>query len=244
MRPHRRPVAAVVLALACASLAVASGAAHARGQLQTRQTGVDLLPGARAGRLVLANTGDAPVAAQVRVYAWVQEDGEDRLEPSDAIAVSPPIVEIGAGAEQLVRLVRPDAEPLDRERAYRVVVDELPGDPAAGEGSAVTVRMRYLLPMFVRAADAAPAQVHCHVAQADLVCRNDGGRAAQLGASRLVAADGRGVELTDGLLGYVLADSTRHFPLDAATLAALGSPATLEVRLNGQPATIELGSGR
>ncbi len=235
MPPRRRLVAAVVTALV-----LAAGAAHARGQLQTRQTGIDLPSGSRAGRLVLANTGDAPIAAQIRVYAWTQDGSEDQLEPSDALVASPPIIEIPAGGEQLVRLVRPNAAAVPQEQAYRVVVDELPGDPVAGVGSAVTVRMRYLLPAFVRATDPAPAALQCEVAQAALACRNPGGRAAQLGASRLIDASGRELELTPGLLGYVLAGSSRRFPLDATKLAALGTPATLQVSLNGQPATIAL----
>jgi fimbrial chaperone protein len=236
MSLRRRLVAAVVTALV-----VAAGAAHARGQLQTRQTGIDLPSGTRAGRLVLANTGDAPIAAQIRVYAWTQEDGDDRLEPSDALVASPPIIEIPPGGEQLIRLVRPNAAAVPQEQAYRVVVDELPGDPAEGQGSAVTVRMRYLLPLFVRAADPPPVALQCRIEADALTCRNHGGRAAQLGATRLVDAAGHKIEITPGLLGYVLAGSERRFPLDAAKLAASGPPGKLEVSLNGQPTTLELG---
>lgn len=239
MSPRRRLVAAVVTALV-----VVAGAAHARGQLQTRQTGVDIAAGDRAGRLVLANTGDAPVAAQVRLYAWTQEDGEDVLTPSSALVASPPIVEIPAASEQLIRLVRPSAAAPARELAYRAVVDELPGPPEQDGGAAVAVRMRYLIPVFVRAADAAPAQLHCHVAADRLVCRNDGGRAAQLGATTVVDGAGKRFDITPGLLGYVLAGSTRHWSLDAAGLATLGTPRTLEVRLNGEPVQLELGAGQ
>lgn len=228
-------------AAAVTVLVLAAGSAHARGQLQTRQTGVELPAGARAGRLVLANTGDAPVAAQIRVYAWSQNGQDDHLEPSQGLIASPPIVEIPAGGEQLVRLVRPVAAAVDAEMAFRVVVDELPGD-AAEDG--VTVRMRFLIPAFVRASDPAPTTLQCQLDGAALACQNSGGRAAQLGASRLVDAGGRAVELSKGLLGYVLAGSTRRFSLDASRLAALGADARLEVSLNGQPATIALGRGR
>ena len=235
---HRRLMAAVVIALA-----VAAGTAHGRGQLQTRQTSIDLPAGARAGRLVLANTGDAPLAAQVRVYAWTQAGGDDRLAPSDSLVVTPAIVEIAAGAEQLIRVVRPDASAPTHELAYRVVVDELPGDPAV-DGTAVTVRMRYLIPAFVRAAEPAPAELHCRIAEARLDCENRGGRAAQIGASTLVDAAGQSVEITAGLLGYVLAGSARSWPLDAAELAALGPSRTLQVRLNGEPVSLALGPAR
>lgn len=235
----RRPLVAVLLVLA-----LVGGVAHARGQLQARQTSVDLIPGVRGGRLMLGNAGDSPVAAQIRVYRWTQDGNDDVLEPSNALTVSPPVVEIAGGADQLVRIVRnTDAAPA-REETYRVVVDELPGDPAASQGSAVTVRMRYLIPVFVRAADPAPVALECRLGAAELTCSNRGGVAAQLGASRLIGQDGHDVQITEGLLGYVLAGSSRRFPLDAAKLGSAAQWKQLEVRLNGQPAVLELSPAR
>lgn len=222
-----------------AALLLTAGSLHAGGQLQTRQTGVDMPAGARSGRLVLANSGDAPVAAQIRVYVWTQENGEDRLEPSNDLVVSPPIVEIPAAGEQLVRLVRPQADAPARELAYRIVVDELPGDSETAE-NAVAVRMRFLIPAFVRAADPAPTDLHCRIAISALVCENLGGRAAQLGATELLDAAGNTFKVSPGLLGYVLAGSSRSWPLSAEGLASLGPPRTLEVLLNGQSARISL----
>jgi len=226
------------MAAVLAVLALVAGTAHARGQLQTRQTGIDLQAGARAGRLVLANTGDAPIAAQVRVYAWRQEGGEDVLEPSNALVVSPAIVEIPAGGEQLVRVVRPDGSAVAREQAYRVVVDELPGDPAS-DSSTVQVRMRFLIPVFVRAKDPAPTALTCRLESAALACSNSGGRAAQLGATHLLNGAQR-IEVTPGLLGYVLAGGMRRFQVDPGVLARAGVQSRLEVRLNGEPATLDL----
>ncbi len=234
MKPYR---SAFVLA---AVLALLGGVAHAKGQLQARQTGVDLQPGVRGGRLVLGNAGDAPVAAQIRVYAWTQDGDADQLAPSNDLAVSPPVVEIPAGGEQLVRIVRTSAAAPAREMAYRLVVDELPGDPGSQSGSAVQVRMRYLIPVFVRVADPAPMNLKCRVERAQLACTNSGGIAAQLGASALVSRDGRRFQITDGLLGYVLAGSARRFDLDAASLGNAAGWTTLEVRLNGQPTSVEL----
>jgi len=236
MSPRRLAAAAAI------TLALVAGAASARGQLQTRQTGVDLDAGDRAGRIVLANTGDAPVAAQVRVYAWTQVDGQDVLEPTDAMVASPPIMEIAAGGEQLVRVVRPTAAPV--EQAFRIVVDELPGQGETEAGSAIKVRMRYVLPAFVRAPDPAPASLDCRIEPGAMVCHNTGGRAAQLGRSHLLGAGGRKVELSPGLLGYVLAGSTRRFELDAPVMAVASSATQLEVLLDGQPATLPITRGR
>lgn len=230
------------LAASLLVLAALAGTVQARGHLQTRQTRVELPAGTRAGRLVLANTGDSPVAAQVRVYRWTQVDGADVLEPDSGMVASPQVVEIAAGGEQLVRVVRATGTPPASELAYRLVVDELPGDPSQDASAAVAVRMRYLIPAFVRAADAAPESVQCAVRAAQLECANSGGRAAQLGASQVVDASGKTVDLTTGLLGYVLAGSRRDFPFDPQNTAGT-EPKQLKVLLNGLPTTLDLVAG-
>src|SRR5207342_1555526 len=114
---------ALLLAGSVLVLAVAAQSASAKGHLQARPTMLELPPGAAAGRMTLANTGDEPVPAQVRVYAWIQKDGADVLVPTTDVVVSPPIVSVPAGGEQLVRLVRQGKPPGPSDFVYRVVVD-------------------------------------------------------------------------------------------------------------------------
>jgi fimbrial chaperone protein len=114
---------ALLLAGSLLGLAVAAPSASAKGHLQARPTMLELAPGAAAGRMTLANTGDEPVPAQVRVFAWIQKDGEDVLVPTTDIVLSPPIVTVPAGAEQLVRIVRQGRPPARSDQAYRIVVD-------------------------------------------------------------------------------------------------------------------------
>lgn len=222
--------------IAAAFLTAAAFAASARGQLQAGPTLIELPTGAAAGRMTLSNSGDAPVAAQVRVYAWRQDGGADRLDPTGDVVASPAIVEVAAGAEQVVRLVRQGPEPAGVDRVYRVVVEELPG---AGQDNAINIRMRYVLPMFLRAADARPPAPACSLRAASLSCTNGGGRAAQLGASRLSGADGRQAVLSSGLLGYVLPGATRTWELDPA-LVIPGGDLALETQINGQSATLPI----
>jgi fimbrial chaperone protein len=225
------------LALAGALALLPAGHALARGQLQARPTLVELVPGQQAGRLLLANTGDAPVAAQVRVFAWTQVEGDDRLADTAAIAVSPAIVRIPAGGEQVVRVVRLGEVPAGQDASYRLVVDELPV-PEAEAASGIEVRMRYLVPLFVRAAGAAEPALRCSLAGSRLACRNDGGRPAQLGASRLADAGGKTRTLTDGLFGYLLPGTGRHWEFETGQLAGLDGALTLETQINGKPGSV------
>ncbi len=227
----RRPCTPLIGAL----VAAAAFAAAAKGQLQAGPTLVELPVGSAAGRMTLSNSGDGPVAAQVRVYAWTQVDGIDRLEPTVEVVASPAISEIAAGAEQVVRLVRQGAAPAGVDRAYRVVVEELPGH---GQDNTVNIRMRYVIPMFLRAPDAPAPSLACRIAAMQLICDNRGGRAAQLGASRLKDAGGRQTVLSQGLYGYVLPGASRRWDLDPAQTIPAGTNLTLETQINGQSAAL------
>jgi fimbrial chaperone protein len=224
---------------------VLAGTAPAKGQLQVRGTLIELGVDSAAGRFTLENTGDLPLAAQVRVFAWSQQGGQDRLAPTTDIVLSPPIVRIPAGGEQVIRVVRQGPAPAGRDQTYRVIVDELP-DRSQSNASGVTIHMRYVVPMYVRDAVAKPPALACRIDRqgqaAALTCINSGGRAAQLGASRLHGTGGEKYELTPGLFGYVLPASTRQWPLDAKRLAKLGPSLTLESQLNGQPITLPIAS--
>lgn len=207
----------------------------AEGQLQAGPALLEIGPEESSTRLLLRNPGPAPIAAQVRVYLWTQIEGEDRLLPGDDLVVSPPILELAPGGEQVVRLVRLGPPANDRDRNYRVVVDELPGNDRAG-GSRVDLRMRYVIPAFVRAADARSPLLTCRIESEGtrLACENAGGRAAQLGASRLLDGRGETVFLSDGLFGYVLPASRREWVLPPDRPALDGSTLRLDTRINGQ----------
>jgi len=220
-----------------------AGNALAKGQLQVRGTLIELGVGANAGRFTLANTGDAPVAAQVRVFAWSQEGGQDHLAPTSEIVLSPPIVQIPAGGEQVIRLIRQGPPPDSRDLTFRAIVDELP-DKSQPNASGVVLRMRYVVPLFVRGANAKLPTLSCRIERqaptAVLVCENSGGRPAQLGASSLKGASGTTYQLSPGLFGYVLPASIHKWPLDPKRLATLGSKMTLESSLNGQAVTLPI----
>ena len=214
-----------------ALLAAVAPVAMAGGHLQVGSTRVELLPGARATRLALRNTGDALVGAQVRVYDWSQPDGEDRLDETHDMALSPPIVRIAPGEEQVVRIVRQGPAPTGRDATYRVVAEEVPLTPQDAN-VAVGFRMRFVLPLFDRSTNAAPAQLSCRLSSDTLTCLNAGGRACKLGATRLVDAAGRAVELTNGLFGYVLPHSNRRWTLSADRLKTLGDGLRLKTKID------------
>ncbi|AZQ51966.1 fimbrial biogenesis chaperone [Burkholderia cenocepacia] len=229
-----RALSALCFASACTTACAAT--------LQITPVTIELPPSAAAASMTLSNPGGRPIYGQVRTYRWTQENGTDVMTPTDALAASPPLLQIDANAEQLIRLVRTSRGTPAAEESYRVLIDELPA-PGTPVDNGVTIRLRYSVPVFVEP-DAAPAsprldwRVEPDGAAMRLAVDNRGGRRAQISAVRLVDARGVVHEVTRGLLGYALAGSTRRWPLklnaDAAALVRV------QATVNAQPVDARL----
>lgn len=104
--------------------------------------------------LRMRNGRSRPVAFEVDVYAWSQNNGQDELTPTQDVIVAPSIFEIAAGSEQVVRLgVRAPLQ--DTERSYRLILRELPMQRPSGSVLGFTLEMS--LPVFVTPVGAAPS---------------------------------------------------------------------------------------
>ena len=104
--------------------------------------------------ITVRNDGEEPVVVQSSVLAWTQEDGKDIYASTTEALVTPPIMTIAAGAEQIVRVgLRRPPDPRS-ELAYRVFLQEVPPPPKPGF-TGLQVALRVGLPVFV--APGAPA---------------------------------------------------------------------------------------
>ncbi|WP_411832566.1 molecular chaperone [Pseudoxanthomonas mexicana] len=221
-------------ALACAGLlwAVGAGSAATRGGagLYAAPSWLRLEATQRSAELDLSNTGDHPLHAQVRLYRWSQEDGEERLLPTRDLAASPPLLEIPAGQRQKVRIVRLDASQSLREGSYRLIIDQLPRQDAAGPQTV----LRYSTPVFIAPPGQAAPRLLARLARegADTVLRidNHGDAHARLVDLAWIDADGRRVELAGRLAGYVLPGQYRTWTLPARAGGYAGG--RFEARLN------------
>src|SRR5471032_3081753 len=105
--------------------------------------------------LWLENRGAAPVSLQVRVLAWKQENFNERYADQNDVVASPPFATVAPGQRQLIRLIRNTPVPAHTEKAFRIIIDEIPSPltaPTQGQDKAVVglqLQMRYLLPLFM-----------------------------------------------------------------------------------------------
>jgi len=98
--------------------------------------------------LTLMNAEDQPVVVEVRAVRWSQQDGEEHLEDTHDLLVSPAVLQIPGNGSQIVRVALRSATDDDHEITYRVVFDEIP--QAAPPGfNGLRVALRLSVPVFV-----------------------------------------------------------------------------------------------
>jgi len=196
-------------AFAGGAIALAAATAACAGAMQVSPVLIDAV-GQQTATLHLRNTGDQPLTAQVRVLRWSQTAaGEDRLEPTEDVAASPPIASLGPRADYVVRLVRQRDTPPNGEESYRILVDELPNPQNHVNGVALVIRQS--IPVFFATRDRTPPKVTWRIETTDgkaaLVGVNAGDRRLRLSDIKLRDEHGGEVSFGAGLRGYVLGHS-------------------------------------
>lgn len=190
--------------LACLGLLLLACASIGATGLRTAPTRVVLDPTSNATEVAVSNTSDAPLFAQIRLYAWTQENGHDRLLPTREMAVSPPLIEIPPHQQQLVRVIRLGETPAEREGSYRIIIDQLPRPELQGPQTV----LRYSAPVFAAPQAGGTHRLTASVERlgADWSLRidNHGTRHARLADLEYRDASGGRLSIAERLAGYVL----------------------------------------
>lgn len=199
------------------ALALLVNSASFAASLQVYPVNINFAAGENVKAIYVKNAGNAPISAQIRIYQWGQKDQDDVLSPTQSLIASPPITAIPAGQQQLIRVILPVPAATNQEQAYKLVVDELPG---AGTSTERTVRflLRYNLPVFINTPSAPIdlSQMKFHLdtrtLPAHLWIENNSDKHLKLSNVSLSSGKEKMV-VTQGLLGYVLAHSSRSWVL-------------------------------
>lgn len=117
---------------------------------------LELEPGTAATSLKVTNQGDEPKTLQVTALRWTRDAAGDHYDNTDLPIVTPPLFQLGkGGSSQVVRIgFRAPPKAGDNERAWRIIVEEVPQAPAAAGATLVAMRLRISLPLFVPPAKA------------------------------------------------------------------------------------------
>lgn len=105
----------------------------------------------KAIAVTVTNNGDRPVTFQTEAMVWQQQvNGADHNEPTEDLLVVPPMFEVPAQASQIFRVMLRSPAPSPVERTYRVMLEDITEEQAAGSGQAsVTFKLTHSLPVLI-----------------------------------------------------------------------------------------------
>jgi fimbrial chaperone protein len=132
--------------------ALLAGSAFAQtnvaGTLEIAPVHVQMTGDERAASLTVRNLDKQPTILQLRALDWSQADGEDRFVPSKALLLSPPMATLRPGQTQVIRVLVDGVSDLPAERAFRLVIDQIP-DARADPNARTRTAIRVQIPVFV-----------------------------------------------------------------------------------------------
>jgi fimbrial chaperone protein len=226
MRPYA--VLASVLASAAAFwLPPASAGSFSLSPLR-----MELSQSATTAALTVRNEDAAPAIVQVETYAWSQPGGEDKLEPTKDLLVSPTVFTLAPNGSQLVRVALRRPADAKRELAYRLILQEVPPQ-ASPDFTGLTVALRLSMPVFVTANSPSPANLVWSASRGQdgrlvLGAANDGETHAKILNVSLVPLTGTAAPLQQSVAAYVLPGASRSWTIGNDKNNPDGSTATAD----------------
>jgi fimbrial chaperone protein len=140
----RRLAGVLLIGVAAAAAALPAGASTFNiSPIRAELTGAH-----RTEALTISNADDVPVVVQIRVVSWSQKNGTEQLEDTRELLATPPVLQIPAGGQQIIRVaLRRDPDPA-QELTYRVIFEEVP-QAAPKDFVGLRVALHLSIPVFV-----------------------------------------------------------------------------------------------
>ncbi len=145
-----RKAGALVLS-ACAALSSIFPTTQASaGQFSVSPVRIQMTARDRATAITLTNEGDTELVMQADIYHWKQKpDGQDDLELSEDMILSPPILKLPPHSRQVVRLARLRPLQSGEQQTYRLIVREIPEAQVTEGAVNLQIAMAFSLPIFI-----------------------------------------------------------------------------------------------
>lgn len=200
-------------------IALLAAAPALAGEFSVNPVRLDLGPTARSGALEVRNEGEHPLGFQVRAKEWTQDpQGRDHYLDTADLVFFPKIMTVEPRQERVVRVgVKRPAGTV--EKAYRLYIEELPGNARAGEakGAQIHLLIRFGAPVFVAPLKPEDGLQLPHVdltrGEVSLSATNTGNRHQVVQGIRLKGLDAAGKEVYAVSLAdrYLLAGATKTY---------------------------------
>ncbi len=226
--------------LLAASVIVAAPVMASASSLQIMPINIEVPAPGAASTVTLTNQGGDQLNAQIRIFKWVQLNGQDELVPTKDVVASPPAVKLQPGKKSVIRVVRLGKTPAATEETYRLIIDELPKPVKAGQAG-VGFSVRHSIPVFFsKTGEDVDLSWQASVSKGQFVLKagNAGGRRVRLASLAVANGSGKTIRIGEGLAGYVLGRSSKHWTVKGAS-KAIAAGGTITITAQGDNGPIE-----
>ena len=206
-------------------------------------TRIELGPKQQAAIISISNNSPQTLHLQVETMQWTMDaEGSWNLTPTDDLIVNPQLFEIVGSSTAPLRVGT--LQPADAtERAYRIIIEELPGENQVLDPGTMNIRMltHLSVPAFIEPAKAQPA-LSIATARIDgrqliVKFKNNGNARLDPHQLSLRVLDNKHGEVfrNEQLFGYILAESSLALKVELPT-PVCAQAKSLTVQLESQPA--------
>lgn len=155
----------LILSILFSSLLCAAGMASA-GSFSIDPVRIQLSEAKPSAVMRVENRGDATITVQLQAMSWTQSGNQDQLTISRELLATPQVFRLRPGQVQVVRVALLGQVDATRERAFRLLLDEVPPTPPA-DFRGLQMALRLSMPVFVQARTPAAASLAATVVERD-----------------------------------------------------------------------------
>lgn len=206
---------------------------------------IDLSAPTAASNIRVWNDAKRPINVQVRIFRWSQSNGVDTYTPATDVVVSPPISKLKPDGENIIRIVRTTKRAVKAEESYRLIVDELP-DAGQRKSGTVNLVIRHSIPVFFSQPGTADANATWSVRRRSggyqVTVSNKGGKRLRVSDLSLQGSGGSAVARQNGLVGYVLGQSSATWFIPGTGGSRSGGPLTISAQSEAGPINVQANS--
>jgi len=226
-----------ILAMVAAALLVSSFTPVIAGPFSVTPVRIYMSPSDRAVAVTINNEGDTDLVMQADLYTWKQKpDGEDDLELTEDLLLSPPIIKVPAKSRQVVRLARLQPADMENQQTYRLIVREIPEAAPSTANLQLQIAIAFSMPVFITPPNA-KYKLDCTAQKTamdkvSVSCKNSGNAYAQIIDLTLeTSSDQKITARSTG--GYMLPSIKRKFDIESENKQPIpNGEAKLTVRLD------------